>query len=97
MAKVQLPNFLNHISLSAKGTLDNVSGNFKWSDALIDSAIIAAGTFFVGLAALTGAGSLNIDGMVTLLASTGTEFVGFLAIKRGLTKPITTETSKEGT
>lgn len=94
MAKVQIPNFLNHISLSAKGTVNSVTGTFNWADALIDSAIIAAGTFFVGLAALTGAGSLNIDGMITLCASTGTEFVGFLAIKRGLTKPV--NETKEG-
>jgi len=74
------------IRLSMNGR-KRADGRFDWSDALIDSFILAMINFFSTLAGTSAAG---IPGPATLYAagiSAALQFFVVLGIKRGLIKP----------
>lgn len=74
------------IRLSVKGNTDP-KGKFSWSEALIDSFILAMINFFSTLAGTSAAG---LPSPVTLYAaglSAALQFFTVLGLKRGLIRP----------
>jgi|GEM_PF-2002665 len=71
--------------LSIKGHR-NPDGSFDWKDAIIDAGILSGLTFFTNLAGKLAIASPIVFGEALVQAVI--QFFAFLAIKRGLTKPI---------
>ena len=70
--------------LSRKGK-NNENGSFNWKDAVIDAAITAGITLCVTGGAMVSTGVIYTkEGVATLFFATLGQFLGFLAIKRGL-------------
>lgn len=62
------------------------NGDFDWSDAIADAAIMAGSTFFLSLTAMAATGLAVVDSKAYLsaLLAAGGEFCAILAVKRGL-------------
>jgi hypothetical protein len=62
--------------------------SFDWKNTLIDTLIIALITFFTGLSTLASVEALSVSSFGVLVAICGAEFMGMLAVKRGLRLPL---------
>jgi len=76
-------DFLNRLTFSIK---DNTTqeGGFDWKAACVDAGIISLITFFTGIGTLVNVDALSCNSLFVLLAACGSEFMGILAMKRGL-------------
>jgi len=66
----------------------NPEGRFDWRDALIDSGIMAALTFFTSIGGLGATGEVAGRELVAAAIAAATEFWLILAIKRGLKRRV---------
>ncbi len=60
------------------------NGDFDWSDAIIDSAIMGALTFFAALGGTSVADIPQMKSMIVASIAAATQFFLSLAMKRGL-------------
>jgi len=60
------------------------NGDFDWTDAVIDSAIMGGLTFFATLGGTTVAEIPQLQSVVAALIAASTQFFIILAVKRGL-------------
>lgn len=88
MLKLNRSLITSRIHLSIKGQLTS-DGKFDWKEASTDAGVLSSITLFAGLGALAASGALNLLGIVVLLSAVGSEFMGIIATKRGLTVPRT--------
>lgn len=63
-------------------------GKFDWREAVIDSAVASGFTFFSSLGGVTLAGGNLQQAFFTALIASGTQFFGWLMVKRGLKKEV---------
>jgi len=84
-------DFSTRLTFSIKGKTTQEDG-FDWKAACVDAGIISLITFFTGIGTLVSVDALSLNSLVVLLTACGSEFMGMLAMKRGL---ITTSTDKK--
>ena len=63
---------------------NKANGDFDWSDAIIDSGIMAGLTFFAALGGTSVADIPTVKSMIIASVAAATQFFLSLAIKRGL-------------
>jgi len=83
MWKFNSSSFFCKITLTVQGRR-TVEGKFDWENACADAAILSGITLCSGIAALAGSQALTLNSFCILACTVGGEFLGFLAVKRGL-------------
>ena len=74
-----------YVHLSVRGRR-KTNGKFDWSEALVDSGIIAGISFCTGFGGLLAADAFTVQSFLMVATITVGEFLGLLAAKRGLPK-----------
>jgi hypothetical protein len=89
MFTVKREVILSKIQLSLRGQRTK-RGEFDWTSAVLDAAIISGITLCTGFGTLASSCVLTANSGCILLSAVGAEFLGILATKRGLT-PVSCE------